>query len=176
MATSPWPNPSTEAQAQRVTVRVRDSEGEQATTHFYLADTAASTDMDALLAQLSLWMNAQIQAARLSQEYGFFPVLGNQNTPYNNAEDKALLVFSNSATGREVRLEIPAPILSTVFESDGETVLGSIGSTWAGLMNAHHVVDSDGLGDSTWQYVRGYFRRAKIHRKFSPGYASETGG
>jgi hypothetical protein len=79
-----------------------------------------------------------------------------------------------------MRLQIPAPdandVLS-IFLGDDETVDPTKVTALLTAMNASDgVSDPDGLGATAWVYLRGYLKRAKTRRKFSPGWATESGG
>ena len=164
----------TEAPATRVKYVLRDAEGKQSSVTIFFDNAATSLQWQAIADAIVAISGLAVVSLSATTEYGWLETLP-ANAPYENAEDKAVLVVPNTTVGKSVDVAIPGPLLAT-FESDGETVTTGAGQGWVAALNANDVVNSDGLGTGTWVYLRGYFKRAKTRRKFSPGYATETGG
>lgn len=178
------PTPST-----RLTCTWADSEGKKSKTTFWLPYgvsglggpvTAAAGDsvtlsyVEPLVTILAGYSEANLEQISITQDY-FNSFDLPTPSEYANAEDKALLVIGDSGTGQSTQIYLVAPAAS-VFGADQETVTTVVGAEIALSMKTNLFGLKNTGADGDFSYIRGYFKRSKTRRKFSPGYATETGG
>jgi len=172
--------------AWKVTVTLRDAEGQRATVTFYAPSVLAGDPLglalfddgkvEAVVEAIQSLTNAQVVKYSISIERGFNEGLGSTQT-YQNAEDKAVLVFANTTTGRGMQMQVPAPSMNTLFTlTDQETVDAAAGDDFASILHQNDVCDADGQGAGDFAYLRGYLSRKPASKQHSPGWATEVGG
>ena len=162
----------------KVTVYLRDFEGEPSTLTFYYASSGfdfatARPLIDAFLASLDTETLAAIVSYDVTFRFGWNESLGTSGSDYGNSDDKAHLVMVNTTSGATQILNLPAPFKSN-FLGDTETYNADNGQTIAGYITTAAFTDRDGNGAGGAAYERGYLRR-KTHKTHPKGFATEMG-
>lgn len=192
----------TPATGVKFTITLRDYEGKQSVVAFYgpydqlLGVANGGGNDDEYIAAMAQVLevaiggasNNQVVQVAVTVTYGFSAGIGT-NAPYESAEDKAILIWKNTATGDVLRTSLAGPPTG-MFLADLETVdptnltiTALTGAINASVLQTYPPVSTkDGVpsiavGNSgTWNFERGYLVRGKTRRRFIPGWSKEMGG